>query len=52
MKKQYSCEYDCDYYEKGKCLVLGCKCKDVSCEDCPVEIDAYDPYFAGDCDEF
>lgn len=41
-----------DYGENGICDVLGCKCKDVDKNDCPNIAEHYDPYYAGDCEDF
>lgn len=41
-----------DYGKNGMCEVLGCKCKEVEKDDCPCAVNYYDPYYAGDCEDF
>lgn len=44
---------ECDYYEKGGiCSVTGEKCVGAGDWDCPASADCYDPYIAGDCEDF
>ena len=48
---------DCEYYEKGYCSYYDFGKKSKCCglddtEECPVAIDNYDPYLAGDIEEW
>lgn len=44
---------ECEYCtETGVCEVTGMKCQETDLWDCPNAIDCYDPYYAGDCEDF
>jgi len=43
---------ECENYKNGICIITGAKCKGIDDGDCMADWGYYDPWLAGECEDF